>query len=112
VDDIQLRREQKESAEEKVKKLGQNMKTALSVLSRSNEGQLILRYIMYECNFLAPLTRETVEGINKDILVGNEAKRRLYLSLRQHMDRETIMRIEIPETASQNKGGDQCQILT
>lgn len=112
MDDFELRREQREKAEEKIKKLGQNMKTALSILSKSNEGQLILRYIMYECNFLAPLTRETAEGINKDLMMGNEAKRRLYLSLRQHMDRETIMRIEIPEAEPQNKGGDQCQILT
>lgn len=112
MEDFQIRKEQRENAEKKVELLGKNMKTALATLSKSNEGQLVLRYVMYECNFLSPLTRETAEGINKDVMIGNEAKRRLYLSLRQYMDRGTIMRIEIPEATNPNKGGDQCQILT
>jgi hypothetical protein len=112
MEDYMLRREQKESSFDKVKALGKNMGVALSNLSKTNEGKLVLRYILRESCFLAPLMPETPEGVNKDIMVASEAKRRLYLALRAHMDRETIMRVELPEKEPTIEGGDQCQILS
>jgi len=100
--EFQIRKEAKIAAQEKNKALHDKMKVALSLLSKSSEGQLVLRYIMYEGNFLSPLMYETPEGVNKDVMIANEAKRRLYLSLRAHMDRETIMRIELPEKEETN----------
>lgn len=58
---------------------------------------------MYECKFLSPLSKETIEGVNKDVLIENEALRRLYLRLRVHMDRETIIKIEVPEHKKEGK---------
>jgi hypothetical protein len=91
------RKEQREASKAKSEAFGKKMQTALNALSKSNAGILVLRFLMYECRFLAPLTKETLEGVNKDLLVENEALRRLYLYLRSYMDRETIIRVEIPE---------------
>ena len=97
MNEFQIRKETKSDGQKKIEELGIKMKTALSILSKSTEGQLILRYIMHECRFLSPLMYETPEGVNKDVMIASEAKRRLYLSLRAHMDRATIMRVELPE---------------
>lgn len=95
--DSELRKEQRETAEAKIAALHSNMRAALSALSKTNEGQLVLRYILREAHFLAPLTNETLSGVNRDLLLINEAKRQIYLALRAHMDRETILRVELPD---------------
>ena len=74
------------------------MKAALSDMAKNAAGVQVLRYILHESCFLAPLTYETAEGMNKDILLQRESKRMMYLSLRVHMDNETIRRIEMDET--------------
>jgi len=96
-DDILIRREQKKAVDEKLQRFGQRMKVSLSLVAQTEAGVNVLRYILHESRFLAPLTHETAEGMNKDILLQSEAKRLLYLSLRAHMDTETIKRIEMEE---------------
>jgi hypothetical protein len=98
MEDYQTRQEQKEAASKKVELFQTKMKTAVSILSKTPEGCLLLRFLMHECCFTSPLMYETPEGVNTDVMIGNETKRRLYLSLRSYMDRETIMRVELPET--------------
>lgn len=100
------RREQREKIEQKLETFNTNMKKALSILSKSNEGILVLRFLLHESSFLAPLTYETPEGVNKDVLIGKEAKRRMYLGLRGYMDRDTITRIELPEEETKLKEGN------
>lgn len=103
MEDHLTRKEQKLMADKKIEAFGKKMTTALNILSKTNEGCLILRYLLHECRFTSPLMFETVEGVNKDVMIANEAKRGLYLSLRSYMDRETVLRVELPE----NKGGDK-----
>ena len=105
MDEALTRKEKREQGDQKLESFNKNMKKALSILSKSNEGVLVLRFLMYESSFLAPLTYETPEGINKDVLIGKEAKRRMYLSLRGYMDRETITRIELPVEETKPKEG-------
>ena len=92
-----LRKEQRQDAEKKVEAFKTKMATALRILSSTNEGCMLLRFLMHECCFNAPLMYETPEGVNKDVMIANEAKRRLYLSLRSYMDRGTVLRVELPE---------------
>jgi len=100
------RREQRDKEEQKLETFNKNMKKALSILAKSNEGVLVLRFLMYESSFLSPLTYETPEGVNKDVLIGKEAKRRMYLTLRGYMDRDTITRIELPAEETKPKEGN------
>lgn len=93
----QIRKEQTLAANEKYEKFKTRMRTVLSNVSQTNEGCMLLRFLMHECCFTSPLTHETIEGVNRDVLIGNEAKRRLYLSLRAYMDRGTILRVEVPD---------------
>ncbi len=93
------RKEQKQHNKKKVEQFGKNMKVALHKLSSSKEGLLLLRYLLHESCFLAPLTYETAEGVNIDVMLNNEAQRRMYLGLRVHMNRETILRVEFPDDA-------------
>jgi len=73
------------------------MRSSLALMSKDKAGLNVLRFILHESRFLAPLTHETFEGLNKDKLVQGEAKRLIYLSLRQHMDKETVIRIELED---------------
>lgn len=100
------RREQREQVQQKIETFNKNMKKALSILAKSNEGLLVLRFIMHESAFLDHLTYETPEGVNKDVLIGKEAKRRMYLSLRGYMDRDTVIRIELPDKETKPKEGN------
>lgn len=104
MEDALTRKEQREAAKKKVKALGVKMTTSLSLLSQRNEGLQVLRYILHESCFLAPLTYETAEGVNRDVMIINEAKRRMYLALRAHMDRATVLRVELPEQGDITKG--------
>ena len=90
---------------DKLKALGRNMKRALSKLSQGKEGLIVLRYWFHDSGFTRGLTYETPEGVNTDLLLSNEAKRRQYLELRKFMDRETIIRVELPDVV-ENKGGE------
>lgn len=81
-----IRKENKVTGESKLEAFGRNMRAALSLVSKTKEGQFLLRFIMYESGFLSPLKMD-----------GDEAKRELYLALRKYMDREAIIRIELPE---------------
>lgn len=93
--DIVLRKHQRSKADEKLKLLSVKMRESLSVISKTNEGLNVLRFLLHESGFLAPLTFITREGVNKDVLLANESKRTLYLGLRAYMDIETITRIEL-----------------
>ena len=89
---------------EKMKKFTKKMKSSLALMSKDKAGLNVLRFILHESRFLAPLTYETLDGVNKDKLVQSEAKRLMYLSLRMHMDKETIIKIELPNEEEQNVG--------
>jgi len=102
MEEAQTRKEDRELQKQKLKKLKVNMERSLSELSKTNGGLQVLRLILHESGFLAPLTHETALGVNKDLMMCNEAKRGMYLALRKHMDRETILRVELPE--NQNEG--------
>ena len=104
--EAELRGEQKTKADKTVEALGVKMRTALSNMSNTPDGLLLLRYLMYECRFLSPLMFETPEGVNTDVMIASEAKRGLYLSLRKFMDRGTLMRVELPEEQQPIKGGN------
>ena len=93
-----IRKEQRKLNDEKTQRFLNKMKTSLALVSQTEAGKNVLRYILHESRFLAPLTHETAEGMNRDILLQSEAKRLLYLSLRAHMDIETIKRVEMEET--------------
>uniref|UniRef100_A0A6M3MDG3 Uncharacterized protein n=1 Tax=viral metagenome TaxID=1070528 RepID=A0A6M3MDG3_9ZZZZ len=80
----------------KMKKFTNKMRSATALMSKDKAGLNVLRFILHESRFLSPLTHETEDGLNKDILLQNEAKRNMYLSLRIHMDRDTIIRVELP----------------
>lgn len=103
--DARIRREQRSETERKIDLFQKNMCLALSKLSKTPEGLLALRFILRESSFLANLTYETKEGVNKDVLLANEAKRRMYLSLRAYMDRDTVIRVELPDEVK-NEGGN------
>jgi len=105
-DEVKIRGERRKEAKDRVKKFRENMTTGLAAISQSNEGLQLLRFLMYESHFLSPLTHETPEGVNKDVLLMAEAKRRTYLELRKYMDRETVMRVEIPFHEPKTKGGE------
>ena len=92
-----LRREKKQAGEDKMKAFKTNMTTALRNISQTNDGVLFLRFLMHASCFTSPLMYETPEGVNKDVMLANEAKRGLYLSIRSYMDRGTILRVELPE---------------
>lgn len=81
----------------KMKKFTNKMRSCLALMSKDSAGLNVLRFILHESRFLAPLTHETVDGLNTMKLAQSEAKRLMYLSLRQHMDRETVIRVELPE---------------
>lgn len=89
------RKEQREKDTAVYQAFANKMKAALSDTSKNEAGLQILRFFLHESCFLAPLTCETADGLNKDILLQREAKRMTYLSLRAHMDNETIMRVEM-----------------
>jgi len=88
---------------EKMKAFTNKMRSSLALMSKDKAGLNVLRFILHESRFLAPLTYETADGVNKDKLVQSEAKRLMYLSLRVHMDRETVIRIELEETPKQEE---------
>jgi len=96
-----LRKEQIEvdekANEKKMKAFTSKMRSSLTLMSKNSAGINVLRFILHESSFLSPLTHPTLDGLNKDMLLQREAKRLMYLSLRQHMDRETIIRVELPK---------------
>ena len=98
MEDYQTRQEQKLANAKKLELFQKNATTSLNVLSKTNAGIWLLRFLMHECCFTSPLMYETPEGVNTEVMIGNETKRRLYLSLRSYMDRETILRVELPDT--------------
>ena len=93
--EAQTRREKTEADNKKYAMYANKMKASLSDISKNEAGVNVLRYLLHSSGFLAPLTHETAEGINKDLLLQNEAKRVMYLGLRVHMDTETIRRVEL-----------------
>jgi len=100
-----IRKEKIATDEKKINALGIRMKASLSEMSQSQAGVNVLRYILYESRFLAPLTYETREGMNTDVLLQNEAKRMMYLSLRAHMDMDTIKRVEMEDKKQEADNG-------
>lgn len=92
--EAQTRKEAREKDEALFGKLKDNMQKALRETSLSKGGLMILRYLLHESGFLAPLSKETSLGVNKELLIANEAKRMMYLILRSYMDEDTVMRIE------------------
>lgn len=90
----QIIKDEKANAK-KMKAFTNKMRSSLALMSKDKAGLNVLRFILHESRFLAPLTHETLDGINQDMLLQCEAKRIMYLSLRQHMDRETVIRIEL-----------------
>ena len=105
--EAKTRREQEEAKGKLMQAMTSKMRTSLSNISQSSEGLNVLRFLLHECRFLAPLTYETPEGLNKDILVLCEAKRQVYLGLRGYMDVDTIKRVELDGIEDTNKGGDK-----
>jgi len=101
------RKEGRENANKKVEDFKKNMKVSLSAMAKTNAGLMVLRFLMYESCFLSPLMYETPEGVNTDVMIANEAKRRQYLTLRGYMDRETIVRVELPDQVTDKQGGTQ-----
>ena len=96
-----IRKEQREADDLKLKAFTNIMRESLSAMSKSKGGLNVLRYILHESRFLAPLTYETATGMNTEVLLQNEAKRMMYLSLRAHMDTETVKRVELNEEQKQ-----------
>jgi len=92
--EAKTRKEQQLEEDMKFAAVKDNMTKALREASLSKGGLMVLRYLLHESGFLAPLTKETSLGLNKDLLVSNESKRMMYLILRSYMDEKTIMRIE------------------
>ena len=102
MDEALTRKEVIEAQDKKIKLLHTRMRDSLSEMSRTKGGINVLRYLLHESGFLASLTFVTATGVNKDVLLSNEAKRQMYLGIRQYMDIETIKRVEFEE---QTKGG-------
>ena len=98
-----IRPERKIAAQDKLEALKNNMRKALSLLSTTPEGKLVLRYLLHESGYHSALTYETREGVNKDVLLANESKRRLYLALRAYMDTDTVIRIELDKEKEEKK---------
>jgi len=92
---------------EKMKKFTKKMGSSLALMSKDKAGLNVLRFVLHESRFLAPLTYETLDGVNKDKLVQGEAKRLMYLSLRKHMDNATIIRVELKEETKQEEKNDR-----
>lgn len=90
-----IRKEIKALEAGKIKAMASKMSASLSEISRSDAGINVLRFLLHESGFLAPLTYVTPEGVNKDVLLANEAKRTMYLGLRAFMDVDTITRVEL-----------------
>lgn len=89
-----IRKENKVTGESRLEAFGRNMRAALSLVSKTKEGRFLLIFIMQESGFLSSLKMN-----------GDEAKRESYLVLRSYMDRETIMRIELPDDPNDKQGG-------
>lgn len=102
-----LRSEAKAKEDAKLEVFGKKMRKALSILSKSEEGILLLRFLMHEGHMFNALTYVTVEKINTDVLIENEGKRKMYLNLRKYMDRDTVMRVELPAVEEPKKEGGQ-----
>ena len=106
-----IRKEQVEAEHvanaEKMKKFTKKMGSSLALMSKDKAGLNVLRFVLHESRFLAPLTYETLDGVNKDKLVQGEAKRLMYLSLRKHMDNATIIRVELKEETKQEEKNDR-----
>jgi hypothetical protein len=100
-----LRKEQRQKQQEIVQKAHANMKKALAETSKTKGGLMVLRYFLHESGFLAPLCKETAEGVNTDLLIANEAKRLMYLILRSHMDEDTVLRVEFDQ--KEKEGGEK-----
>ena len=102
------REEQAEKKERLLRAMTNKMRVSLSNMSQSAEGINVIRYFLHESRFLSPLTYETQEGVNTDVLLINEAKRQMYLGLRGFMDVETIKRVELDGIEEEtNEGGDK-----
>ena len=91
-----IRKEQKIGAQ-KLELFATKMKESLAETAKSKAGVNVLRFLLHESRFLQPLAHETSIGINTDLLIESEAKRRLYLTLRSYMDADTIKRVEFEE---------------
>lgn len=89
------RKEQKTENDKKTEALSNKMRESLAEISKSSAGINVLRYLLHESRFLAPLTYETALGVNTEVLLSNEAKRRMYLGLRAYMDVDTVKRVEL-----------------
>jgi len=105
--EAKTRREMNEAEQKIYSAFNAKMKGALSDTSKNEAGLQVLRFILHESRFLAPLTHETAEGVNTEILLQNEAVRMLYLRLRTHMDNGTIIRVEMDATPKQEEKDDR-----
>lgn len=98
-----IRKDILEKDRKKMVKYREFMGASLAEVARTKGGLNLLRFLLHESGFLAPLTHETSVGVNKDVLVSNEAKRNMYLGLRVNMDWETITIVEKPDPEPEEK---------
>ena len=97
--EARISKEQKEAETKVYNAFANKMKASLSDMSKNEAGLQVLRHQLHTSGFLLPLTHGTPEGINTQLLLQNESKRMMYLSLRVHMDNETIIRVEMDEVS-------------
>jgi len=95
--EAKTRKEQIQKEQQAIAQMRDNMRKALAETANTKGGLMVLRYFLHESGFLAPLAKETQEGVNKDLLLANEAKRLMYLILRSYMDEQTILKVEFDE---------------
>lgn len=98
-----IRKETRKEKEDKMVRMRLRMKQSLVETARSKGGLNVLRFLLHESGFLTRNTHITATGVNKDVLLTNEAKRCMYLDLRQYMDFDTMKRVEWDEEKDQKR---------
>lgn len=83
------------------------LKEAMARLSRTQDGRVVLRYLMAQCGFTKPSIsiNETTREINIQATLYDEARRNLWLSMRKFIDRDSLIEIEHP--SDPNKSQDE-----
>lgn len=91
--EAKIKEKQKELQEARIQRDSAVLKRAFS----TEDGVHALKLIMGRCMYQNPITYVHAGLVDKDSMVHNAALQGLYLWLRKHLDRETLIKVEIDE---------------
>lgn len=89
--------EKEAELKERFAKLAEGQKRDFSITFGTPEGRRTLRAIMARCKYQSPITWADEGKVYTENLVHNSALQGLYLWIRQQIDRETLIAVEIDD---------------